>query len=126
MERHRKERSRSGRRKKVSGRRKSWKKKKLEEEKVGRRKRCQEVVGSSNSGVVVVVVVLPCTAKKANNTSTLPMLGKVVMRFKYKLNPSLRDSKNSGFVFPNNPVMWRLEGRLTRNFPYRCFKAPCN
>ena len=100
------------------------KKKKLEEEKVGRRRRCQEVVGSSNSGVVVVV--LPCTAKKANNTSTLPMLGKVVMRFRYKLNPSLRDSKNSGFVFPNNPVMWRLEGRLTRNFPYRCFKAPCN
>ena len=107
------------------GRKKSFRKKK---EGVRKKKKLEEEEGvrKLSGAAIVVVVVLPCTAKKANNTSTLPMLGKVVMRFKYKLNPSLRDSKNSGFVFPNNPVMWRLEGRLTRNFPYRCFKAPCN
>ena len=107
------------------GRKKSFRKKK---EGVRKEKKLEEEEGVRKllRAAIVVVVVLPCTAKKANNTSTLPMLGKVVMRFKYKLNPSLRDSKNSGFVFPNNPVMWRLEGRLTRNFPYRCFKAPCN
>ena len=107
------------------GRKKSFRKKK---EGARKKKKLEEEEGvrKLSGAAIVVVVVLPCTAKKANNTSTLPMLGKVVMRFKYKLNPSLRDSKNSGFVFPNNPVMWRLEGRLTRNFPYRCFKAPCN
>ncbi len=58
------------------------------------------------------------TAKKANNTLTLPISGNLVMRVKYKLKPSCLDCKNSRFVLPNNPVMWRLLGNDIRNLPY--------